>query len=153
MSVCNFNCSTMHSPIMRLLLCAKVCNCSQWIFNALCFKCKKGEKIFHVFHLPEFDVLQSCQKGGISDSQLFGGGCCSVLQNSLSVRSASPLEKSLWTEKQRDRTPEMPVDIGAMCYFGWAGSVFLISPIYKMEVIIQISCWWQCCNCHQLVQV
>lgn len=40
-----------------------------------------------------------------------------VLQNSLSVRSTFPLEKSLWTEKQKDRTPEMPAAIGAMCYF------------------------------------
>lgn len=40
-----------------------------------------------------------------------------VLQNSLSVRSIFPLEKSLWTEKQRARTPEIPADISVTCYF------------------------------------
>jgi len=40
-----------------------------------------------------------------------------ILQNSLSVRSIFPLEKSLWTVKQRARTPEIPADVAVMCYF------------------------------------
>lgn len=66
-------------------------------------QCIKGEKFVQVFNLPEYDVLQSCLKGGsLWQSAILGVVLfvvLFVLQNTLSVRSIFPLEKSLWTEK------------------------------------------------------